>query len=109
MKNVQLNSGNIQNAELGDWVKEANSCGYWKIVGKTPEKAIVKLGFDYDLTYARQSKRIACFRMKSTDLKNFQPLTRREISHIGKFFCKTRRKKEVFQIRRKRCFFFGSK
>ena len=70
---------------MGDWAKQS-SYGYYLVVEKTPESAVLRLGFDQDLIYVKQSRKIGYFKTLRTDLKTYQPADEDELVSIKAFF-----------------------
>ena len=72
-------------AKVGDWVKKSNG-GYCRIIKRTSEYAIIKEGFDHELTYVKRSERADFFKVTLTDLKTYQFPDCGELSRIKAFF-----------------------
>lgn len=104
MKKVQITLSNTH-ANIGDWLKDENGY-YWQVVQITPENTAVKMGFDFELIYVKHTVRVGYYRIRLTDLKDFQSLKRRELARIKNFFSKNPEEEKSFSKQTEKMFFF---
>jgi len=82
---ICLNEEEMAKAKVGDWVKRSY-CGYYQVIKRTSEYAVIKNAFDNNLVYAKQSRKVDGFAIKITDLKTYQFVEGEELLEIEKFF-----------------------
>lgn len=79
------NEKEMATVKAGDWVKRSGS-GYYKVINRTPECAVIKRGFDNKLAFARESEKVDGFAIELTDLMTYQLLEEGELLKIESFF-----------------------
>ena len=61
-----LNEKEMATVKVGDWVKQSHG-GYYRVIKRTPEYAVIKSAFDHKFVYVKQSEDIDGFVIKLTD------------------------------------------
>ncbi|MBQ8407656.1 MAG: DUF4304 domain-containing protein [Clostridia bacterium] len=80
-----LNEKEMAKAKVGDWVKQSNG-GFYQIIKRTPDYAVIKRAFDHKFVYVKQSVNVDSFAIELTDLKTYQFLEKEELLKIKSFF-----------------------
>lgn len=80
-----LNEEEMAKAKVGDWVKQSDG-GYYQIIKRTSDCAVLKQAFDHTFVYAKQSVKVDGFEIKLIDLKTYQFLKKEELLKIKDFF-----------------------
>lgn len=90
-----LNEKKMAKAKVGDWVKQSHG-GYYQVIKRTPEGAVIKKAFDHELVYAKQSVKADGFAIELTDLKTYQFLEKDDLLKIKSFFAQNPDKETEF-------------
>ncbi|MBQ7378422.1 MAG: DUF4304 domain-containing protein [Clostridia bacterium] len=90
-----LNEKEMAKAKIGDWVKQSHG-GYYQIIKRTPEYAVIKRAFDHKFVYAKQSVNVDGFAIELTDLKTYQFVEKEDLLKIKSFFASNPDKEKEF-------------
>ena len=80
-----LNEEEMAKAKTGDWVKQSHG-GYYQIIKRTPDCAVIKRAFDHKFVYVKQSINVDGFAIELTDLKTYQFVEKEDLRTIKSFF-----------------------
>jgi hypothetical protein len=90
-----FNEEEMATAKVGDWVKQSHG-GYYQILKRTPECAVIKCAFDHKFNFAKPSKQVGGFPIRLTDLKTYQFVKKEDLLKIENFFAENPDKKIDF-------------
>lgn len=80
-----LNEKEMGKVKAGDWIKQSSG-GYYRVMKRTPGSAVIKMAFDHQFIYAKQSVKVEGFAIKLTDLKTYQFVEKKDMVKIKNFF-----------------------